>query len=458
MQCFVVQSDEIEGRLDPNLYEPKYKKLSTNLKNIKCQELGNIVAFSNETWDQKTFFGDKFPYIEISEIDVISGEIRNIIYYDKKEAPSRARMVLREDDIIVSTTRPHRGAISLIDKSKDGFIASTGFAVLRELKTNEIGRDFLFYTLKADFCLNQMLQRSSGGNYPAITTEELKKIIIPLSPLSTQTQIIEIMRSAFEHKKQKEAEALRLLDSIDGYVLNELGIKLPEDEDKMCFVVSSEEVQNNRVNVYYYQPKFKEVGKALEKGKYRIAKLKEFVTKIHYGVSIKNVYVDEGIPLLRILNIEPNKIDLTEIAHLEESKRQEIGSGFVYEGDLLVSRSGSVGIVAVVPKEADGFAFGSFMIKFCVTDEVNKEYVSIWLNNKISKLFTEREKIGAIQGNITISTIENFLVPLPPLEIQNKIADEVKRRISETERLKAEAREIIEKSKKQVEGMILGDN
>ena len=266
------------------------------------------------------------------------------------------------------------------------------------------------------------------------------------------------MRSAFEHKKQKEAEALRLLDSIDGYVLNELGIKLPEDEDKMCFVVSSEEVQNNRVNVYYYQPKFKEVGKALEKGKYRIAKLKEFVTKIHYGVSIKNVYVDEGIPLLRILNIEPNKIDLTEIAHLEESKRQEIGSGFVYEGDLLVSRSGSVGIVAVVPKEADGFAFGSFMIKFCVTDEVNKEYVSIWLNNKISKLFTEREKIGAIQGNITISTIENFLVPLPPLEIQNKIADEVKRRISETERLKAEAREIIEKSKKQVEGMILGDN
>ena len=83
MQCFVVQSDEIEGRLDPNLYEPKYKKLSTNLKNIKCQELGNIVAFQMRHGIKK-LFGDKFPYIEISEIDVISGEIRNIIYYDKK--------------------------------------------------------------------------------------------------------------------------------------------------------------------------------------------------------------------------------------------------------------------------------------------------------------------------------------------------------------------------------------
>jgi hypothetical protein len=42
------------------------------------------------------------------------------------------------------------------------------------------------------------------------------------------------------------------------------------------------------------------------------------------------------------------------------------------------------------------------------------------------------------------------------LEIQNKIAAEVKRRISEAERLKAEANKIIEEAKKQVEGMILG--
>jgi restriction endonuclease S subunit len=193
------------------------------------------------------------------------------------------------------------------------------------------------------------------------------------------------------------------------------------------------------------------------KGKYRIAKLKEFVTKIHYGVSIKNVYVDEGIPLLRILNLKPNKIDLTDVVNLEESKRNVIGNGFVYEGDLLISRSGSVGIVSVVSKEADGSAFGSFMIKFCVSNALNKEYVSIWLNNKITKLFVEREKIGAIQGNITIGTIESFQIPLPPLEIQNKIADEVKRRISEAERLKAEASKIIEEAKKQIEGMILGD-
>jgi restriction endonuclease S subunit len=52
---------------------------------------------------------------------------------------------------------------------------------------------------------------------------------------------------------------------------------------------------------------------------------------------------------------------------------------------------------------------------------------------------------------------ETLLIPLPFLEIQYKIAEEVKRRISEAETHKAEANKIIEESKKQVEKMILGD-
>ena len=41
----------------------------------------------------------------------------------REEAIKTIVALLEEDDIIVSTTRPHRGAIALIDKTKDGFIA-----------------------------------------------------------------------------------------------------------------------------------------------------------------------------------------------------------------------------------------------------------------------------------------------------------------------------------------------
>ena len=59
-------------------------------------------------------------------------------------------------------------------------------------------------------------------------------------------------------------------------------------------------------------------------------------------------------------------------------------------------------------------------------------------------------------GIVRVS-VENLSIPLPPLEIQNKIADEVKNRISEAERLKAEASKIIEEAKKKVEEIILGE-
>ncbi len=456
MQCFVVQSDEIEGRLDPY-----YLK---NITVIKATQTKYQLSKFNDLLKEPPQYGaneqavDGNPksdvrYIRITDID----EFGNLKDGDWKTAKNiDDKYLLEGNDILFARSGATAGKTFLY-KKEYGQAIFAGYLIRFKIEETKANPLYVFYFTQLDryaFWVKS-IQRPSGQ--PNINSKEFKSFKFPLPPLFIQDQIVDIMRSAYAQKKQMEAEAQKLLDSIDSYVLEELGIKLPAVEDKMCVVVDSEEVQNNRMDAYYYQPKFEEVEKALEGGKYRIEKLKEFITKIHYGISIKNVYVDEGIPLLRILNLKPNKIDLRDVVNLEESKRKEIGNGFVYESDLLISRSGSVGIVGVVPKEADGFAFGSFMIKFCINDEISKEYVSLWLNNNFTKLLTEREKIGAIQGNITISTIENFQIPLPPLEIQNKIAAEVKRRISEAERLKTEASKIIEEAKKQVEEMILGD-
>ena len=89
-------------------------------------------------------------------------------------------------------------------------------------------------------------------------------------------------------------------------------------------------------------------------------KLGDFITDIRYGLSTANDYVDFGIPFLRILNLKNDGIDVGDVVYLSEEQRKEVGKAIVHEGDLLISRSGSVGIVVVVPKEAEGFAFGSF--------------------------------------------------------------------------------------------------
>ena len=118
-------------------------------------------------------------------------------------------MVVRNGDIIVSTTRPHRGAVATITCKDDEIqIASTGFCVLRTLKCTDVLKEYLQWILLHDYVLLQMLQRSSGGNYPAITAEELKKIVIPIPEIEIQRQICNEanQRKETANKLRQEAE------------------------------------------------------------------------------------------------------------------------------------------------------------------------------------------------------------------------------------------------------------
>ena len=101
-KVFILQKSELEKRFDPQYYQKEYKNIVNKLKENKHSKLGEIVKFSKETWNQKDFFNDTFPYIEISEIDTLSGEIQNISNIELSNAASRAKMIVRENDIIVS--------------------------------------------------------------------------------------------------------------------------------------------------------------------------------------------------------------------------------------------------------------------------------------------------------------------------------------------------------------------
>lgn len=204
---FGITLKNIETRLDPHFYLPNFKALIDNIRKTKNAQLGDLVEFSKETWNQKDGFENEFPYIEISEIDLSSGKINNVSMVPISEAPSRAKMVVRNNDIIVSTTRPHRGAISIIEADKDGYIASTGFAILRNLKTDSISKEYLYYILRTQICLQQMLQRSSGGSYPAITAEELKNIYIPIPDKAIQQEIVYDIKSFIDKAEKLKDDA-----------------------------------------------------------------------------------------------------------------------------------------------------------------------------------------------------------------------------------------------------------
>jgi len=213
------------GRFDCNFYKSTYTNILNNIKRNSYDKLGHIVEFSSETWDQKSYFNITFPYIEIGHIDTLLGELREINKVALEEAPSRAKKIVRGGDILVSTTRPNRGAIIKIEPGNEIFIASSGFAVLRKIIKENTNKMYLFYVLRQLISLKQMEQRSSGGNYPAITEEELLNILIPLPSLEKQTEIADnitvIRNQAKEIKLEAKTDLEKAKKEVEAMILGE---------------------------------------------------------------------------------------------------------------------------------------------------------------------------------------------------------------------------------------------
>ena len=68
-----------------------------------------------------------------------------------------------------------------------------------------------------------------------------------------------------------------------------------------------------------------------------------------------------------------------------------------------------------------------------------------------------KNKIGAIQGNITIPTIRNLQIPLPPPEKQTEIADHISALRTQAKQLQQQAADELAHAKQQVEQLILGE-
>lgn len=203
-------SSFIGDRLDAH-FQIRIENAIKGINTIPHKSLGEIAEFSSENWNQKTIFRDTFPYIEISAVDTLTGEITDIENVFVNKAPSRAKKIVRKNDILISTTRPNRGAICIYGNDEIA-IASTGFSIIRNVD-NTISREYLLFVLRSSVSLEQMEIRSSGGNYPSIIESELRKVIISIPPLHVQKEIVDTINNMKNKAKQLQREGNALLEN-----------------------------------------------------------------------------------------------------------------------------------------------------------------------------------------------------------------------------------------------------
>ena len=458
---FRVQSADLAGRLDPFYHLPEFAEIERIVAGRGGRPLGGLVrdmsggatpllSRREELYSDPE---DGVPLLRVQNITEEGVNRRDLVHIRRAahEFDLRRSRVLGGDLLVTITGRI--GSAAVAPDGFEGNINQHSVVIRTESRAKS---EYLAAFLNSRVGRALTLRRAAGGTRPALDYSALRGV-----PILEGLPIVEVMRKARAKKAAKESEAARILDGASDYLLGELGIAPPpaSGEGPLIFMRNFREISGGRMDPAYYREDFARNYESVRNGTCAPRALGEMIASISYGASVSHEYSESGIPLIRISDLLPNEITSGKIVFLPEAARNDLGDCFARRGDFLISRSGTLGVTAMVGDEHDGFAFGSFMIRFRILPDVpvNGEYLCYFLNSPSARKMVEHQKIGAVQGNITIPGVKSLLVPVPPTAKQRQIVARIGKIRARAKRLRAEAAAAMEAAHDEVERMILAD-
>ncbi len=452
---FLTNLSQIEGRFDPNAYHSDRLSAIQRLKEsvYDLKKLKNVVEVRRNFVDEMP--ADEIQYVGLENIESNTGEF---ISTDDKESISSAS-VFKKGDILFPKLRPYLNKVFLAEF--DG-ICSTEFHVFR---SSQINNKYLTHFLRSDLVVRQTTRLMSGNTLPRVQTEDIYKLLIPVASEARQKKVVELMKQAYQLKSQKEAKAKDLLNSIDDYLLNELGIELPQKDNSLenrIFTTSFQKISSRRFDPDYYRRYYKSLERSVSKSKYNSNELKSLTHFLKNGKTPSSSGYSEketNFPIVKVGSYTGKNIDLNKVSYTVSSNK----SINIKKGDIFVLSAAHqaeyvgkhIKILDEQPNKETSYV--GELVNIRPNQAVcNPIYLFSVLNLEIFKTLINREKTGQT-SHVYGKDLQKILVPAPPIEKQNEIANHIKQLQEKAKQLQQEAKAEVEKARQQVEKMILSD-
>lgn len=437
----IIEKSQLEGahRIDAEYYQPEYLKIIDSLNRLKALPIKELAINPKRKFKPKD--NNKFQYIEISEVDLSTGEY-NISEILTEDAPDRAQWVVRRDDVIVSTVRPIRNAVSLIEKETEDLVCSSGFAVLESKK---IEPEYLFVYLKSRPIVKLLDRLTTATMYPAVTTDDVLNIRIYLGSENFRQEIKNKVIQA-----QKELKQSKLLYSqAEDLLLKELDLKDFKPEEDLSYTVNLSEIRSaNRIDADYFQPKYDAVIAKIKK--YNLKPLVELATMKKGFEPGSDEYQEDGKVFLRVSNISKLGFTDKDQKYLGNELYQQLKGSFEPKaGDILLTKDATPGIAYVLKESIEGI-IASGIMRLKIKEDIDAEYLALCINSLVCQMQVERDAGGSIIVHWKPEQIKHLLIPILPKSTQQKIVDLVRK----SHEARKKAKELLEESKQKVEKMI----
>ena len=437
-RVFILQKSELEKRLDPFYYVPELVGLEKKVLAKQPKKLRDYVKSIASGATPKTAEVEKYysnaengiPFLRVQNLSPTGILEFDDCKYINEETHNGMlkRSQVSAGDLLVKITGVGRMAVaSVAPENFEGNI-NQHICVIKT-GSKEISETLAAY-LNSDIGEKLASRRATGGTRPALDYPALLSI-----PIIEDKRILEITKKVIEQKKQNEAEAEKLLASIDDYLLGELGINLPEPPentlDNRMFKVSFKDISGSRFDPFFNQKHFDLLKNP--KVKYSTKRIKEISEEIKTGLPIRKDFrvVDGAYPYYGANGIIGFMDEYTHNGlYLVIGQDGYIGNHYVVDGKFWGSNHNWV------LKLKDGYDYNYVKASL---DVLNYDY-----------LIT-----GGVIPKLTKEALESIRIPIPLLDKQEEIAKHISEIREQAKKLKDKTAEALKEASKEIEEILL---
>ena len=377
-------------------------------------------------------------------------------YFNSTNRFIEEKYILCEDDILIARSGATVGK-SYIHKKLPYQCFYAGYLIRFVIDPTKALPDYVFSFTQLNTYKEWVgaIQRPSGQ--PNINAEEYQSLEIPLPDISIQSIIANKIREAYSLKNQRDLEVQQLLDNIDSYLLDELNVSINEpktDLKSRQFYINRSALEG-RLDPSVYKEGIKLISE-----KYDNVKLSNCAW-INPNTSFKGKDAETPISFIPMEVIDECYSEITSMS--EKTIGESSGFTRFQNGDLLwakITPCMQNGKSVVVRDLKNGLGCGSteFFVIRPRTSQLSIDYLQALLHMKaIRKTAMLYFGGSAGQQRVSANFLENFNVPLPPIEKQEEIAHHVAELRQKAKALQVEGRLQLEKAKQEVEQMIIED-
>lgn len=463
-RVFILQKSEVEKRFDPFFYSPlnRLKILEkTNLPKKKLSEVADLKRgkFSHRPRNDERFFGGEYPFIQTGEIVKASNNYGKIQFSQTLNELGLSVSKLFDTDVLLITIAANIGDTAILNYPAcfpDSIVAISS-------KDENVSLKYLNVYFK--FLKKYLENLAPSAAQKNLTLEQLAPTPVILPTIESQNQIVEIFDTYISQKQTNEAEAEKLLSSIDDYLLEELGITLPTPPENTLknrmFIANSKDILGSRFDPRFYQNHYLEFYANLDIV-YPTKKVKDLSVYIGSGSTPRaggdDYTQDEklGVPFIRITNLKNDTILLDDVLYIKrEIHENSLKRTQLNPGDVLMSMAGTIGLTVIVPNFIIEANINQAIARIVLNSEINRIYFKEILNSIIGKKQTDRLSRPSVQANINFDEIGSLLIPVPPLAKQKEIADHITNIRNQAQALKDKTKDLLKKASEEIEEILL---